>query len=215
MDGQWRESTWRDYERMARGFGLGLVASGLRRGDAVAVLGETGAKIAPILPKLPRLERIVVWRCDAEARAVDPRVESLDEAIARGEALHAGHPSAWTEACLAAKPADVALLIYTSGTTGQPKGAMITHRNIDAQTTAIAATLPWSDADSGLSFLPMAHAAERCLGHYNRIRLGIPTHYARSIATLLEDMEIARPTMFGSREAVDPETQCATSGRGG
>ena len=251
VEGQWRESTWRDYERMARGFGLGLVASGLKRGDVVAVLGETGpewafcdvgaigvgaltvglyptlapegvgsmhyvldhsearvlavestgalkAKIAPILPKLSRLERIVVWRCDAEARAVDPRVESLDEAIARGEAFNAEHPSAWSEACLAAKPADVALLIYTSGTTGQPKGAMITHRNIDAQTTSLAATLPWSDADSGLSFLPMAHAAERCLGHYNRIRLGIPTHYARSIATLLEDMEVARPTMFGS-----------------
>ena len=251
VDGAWRDCTWRDYERKARAFGLGLVASGLKRGDAVAILGETGpewafcdvgslgvgavtvglyptlapegvgsmhyvldhsdarflavestatlkAKIAPILSKLSRLERIVVWRCDDEARAVDPRVESLEDMAARGEAFHAAHPAAWTEASLAARPSDVALLIYTSGTTGQPKGAMITHRNVDAQTAAVASTLPWTEADSGLSFLPMAHAAERCIAHYNRIRLGAPTHYARSITTLLEDMEVARPTFFGS-----------------
>jgi long-chain acyl-CoA synthetase len=250
-DGVWHDSTWGDYERKARGFGLGLVAAGLKRGDAVAILGETGpawafsdvgalgvggvtvglyptlapegtgsmlyvvdhsearflvvedaatlrAKIAPILSRLPRLERIVVWRCDDEARALDPRVESLDDCLARGDAHHAAHPSAWNDACLAARPEDVALLIYTSGTTGQPKGAIITHRNIDAQTSAVAAALPWHEGDCGLSFLPMAHAAERCIAHYNRIRLGTPTHYARSIATLLEDIEVARPTLFGS-----------------
>ena len=148
---------------------------------AVESTATLKAKIAPILSKLPRLERIVVWRCDDEARAVDPRVESLEDMAARGEAFHAAHPAAWTEASLAARPSDVALLIYTSGTTGQPKGAMITHRNVDAQTAAVASTLPWTEADSGLSFLPMAHAAERCIAHYNRIRLGAPTHYARSI----------------------------------
>ena len=41
VDGAWRDFTWRDYERRARGVGLGLVAAGLRRGDVVAILGET------------------------------------------------------------------------------------------------------------------------------------------------------------------------------
>src|ERR1019366_8442846 len=36
VDGAWRDFTWRDYERRARGVGLGLVAAGLRRGDVVA-----------------------------------------------------------------------------------------------------------------------------------------------------------------------------------
>jgi long-chain acyl-CoA synthetase len=156
------------------------------------------AKIAPILGKLPRVERIILWRCDAEARALDPRVESLDDTLARGEAYHAAHPSAWRDACLAAKPSDLALLIYTSGTTGQPKGAMITHANVDAQTASVTSVLPWHDGDAGLSFLPMAHAAERCVGHYNRIRVGSPTHYARGMEALLEDLAVARPTHFGS-----------------
>jgi long-chain acyl-CoA synthetase len=107
-------------------------------------------------------------------------------------------PGAWRDACLAAKPSDVALLIYTSGTTGQPKGAMITHGNVDAQTASLTSVLPWSEGDCSLSFLPMAHAAERCVAHYNRIRVGAPTHYARSLEALLEDLAVARPTHFGS-----------------
>ena len=249
--GQWRDFTYGDYERSARAFGLGLLAAGLARGQAVAILGETGpewaycdigaigagavtvglyptlapegvgsmhylldhsearvlcvessatleAKVAPILSKLPRVERIIVWRCDAAARALDRRVESLDDTLARGQALQARQPSVWRDACLAAQPADVAVLVYTSGTTGQPKGAMLTHRNIDAQTSAITAALGIQQADCGLSFLPMAHVAERCVAHYSRIRTGLATHYARSMATLLEDLSIAQPTIFGS-----------------
>jgi long-chain acyl-CoA synthetase len=251
VDGTWQDTTWSGYEAKARALGLGLVDLGLKRGDVVAILGETGAewalsdvgalgvgavtvglyptlapegvgsmhyvidhsearflvvdsfatlkdRIARILPRLSRIERIIVWQCDDEARALDPRVVSLADVLARGEALHAKQPSAWHDACLGAKPEELAILVYTSGTTGQPKGAMISHRNVDALTSAIAAMLPWKEGDSHLSFLPMAHVAERCIGHYSRMRIGVSTHYARSVATLLEDMAVARPTAFGS-----------------
>jgi long-chain acyl-CoA synthetase len=75
---------------------------------------------------------------------------------------------------------------------------MITHANVVALTTATEDALPRRLGDHQLSFLPMAHVAERCIGHYNRIRHGVATHYARSVATLLEDMSVARPTAFGS-----------------
>ena len=98
----------------------------------------------------------------------------------------------------AVRPHDVALIVYTSGSTGGPKGAMITHRNVDAQTSALSRMFSWTSGDSALSFLPMAHAAERCMGHYNRIRRGVGTHYARSIDTLLDDLGVASPSHFGS-----------------
>jgi long-chain acyl-CoA synthetase len=251
IDGNWRDFTWSDYERRARAFGLGLAAAGVRRGEVVAILGETGpewaycdigaigigaltvglyptlspegvgsmhyvldhsearvlavesteslkTKIGPILAKLPRVDRIVVWRCDGEAKALDPRVEALEETMARGEALHASNPSSWRDACLTARPDDVAVLVYTSGTTGQPKGAMLTHRNIDAQIRSRSSALRMDESDCALSFLPMAHVAERCMSHHGRILYGIGTHYARSMTTLLEDMQVARPTLFGS-----------------
>jgi long-chain acyl-CoA synthetase len=252
VDGAWRDSTWGDYGRRARMFGLGLVALGMKRGDVVAILGQTrpewsycdlgaicaggvtvglyptlqptgvgsmqyvlthsgarflvvesgatlAAKLRPILSDLARVEHIVVWDCDEAARALDPRVKSLADVSALGEALDAKHPNAWRDACDAARPDDLALLIYTSGTTGQPKGAMISHRNAWAQAEGLAAvTPPPGQDDCTVAFLPLAHVAERCTAQHMRIRQGIAAHYARSLETLMDDIAVARPTQFGS-----------------
>lgn len=95
-------------------------------------------------------------------------------------------------------PDDTAIFIYTSGTTGPPKAAMITHRNILSLLTAAGQANPWYQSDLSLHFLPMAHAAERVLGFYGRINNGIPGAYAKSTATVLDDLAEVRPTLFGS-----------------
>ena len=251
-DGAWKDFTWRDFEAQARAFGLGLVALGVKRGDAVAILGQTrhewavcdigaigvGAitvglyptlapegvgsmhyvidhseatilvvesaatfkeKIAPILAKLSRVEHIIVWDDADGARAIDTRVVSLADVMARGEAAHAKDAAAWKRACDEAKTDDLALLIYTSGTTGQPKGAMITHGNVVAMVSGLEQMHPRADdGGSTVSFLPLAHAAERCVGFYGRIKMGTATHFARALETLLDDIAEAKPTLFGS-----------------
>ena len=64
------------------------------------------------------------------------------------------------------KPEDLAFLVYSSGTTGHPKGVMLTHRNIVANTTMIRAgeagnLLPTGGPDGNgdklLAFLPFFH----------------------------------------------------------
>src|SRR5512138_57731 len=55
---------------------------------------------------------------------------------------------------LAAAGNDLAMIIYTSGTTGHPKGVMISHGNLAANTAAIVSYLRLTDADSGLCVLP-------------------------------------------------------------
>ena len=62
---------------------------------------------------------------------------------------------------LQAKPDDIATLIYTSGTTGEPKGAILTHSNFDAQLEIHQKTLPISSEWSSISFLPMCHIFEK------------------------------------------------------
>src|SRR5262249_5540019 len=47
-------------------------------------------------------------------------------------------------------------------------------------------------------FLPMAHAAERIFGFFGRLDTGIATAYARSMGTVLEDVQAVRPTLFGA-----------------
>jgi len=91
-----------------------------------------------------------------------------------------------------------AILVYTSGTTGPPKAAMLSHDNIVGLLGTQSSYMELYQDDLALSFLPMAHVAERILAFYGRICTGMATAYASSTAAVLEEMKEVRPTVFGS-----------------
>ncbi len=95
-------------------------------------------------------------------------------------------------------PSETAILVYTSGTTGPPKAAMISHENVLAVLTSNAEITEMFEDDVTLSFLPMAHVAERVAGFYGRMSSGVATAYATSIATVLSELSEVQPTLFGS-----------------
>lgn len=57
---------------------------------------------------------------------------------------------------LQAIDADVAALLYTSGSTGQPKGVIVSHRNLVAGARSVAAYLPIGQDDVVLAVLPLS-----------------------------------------------------------
>lgn len=59
------------------------------------------------------------------------------------------------------QPDDLATIIYTSGTTGNPKGVMLTHRNIVFNIESLRQLIPFVPGDRVLSFLPVSHVFER------------------------------------------------------
>ncbi|MFN4254461.1 MAG: AMP-dependent synthetase/ligase [Saprospiraceae bacterium] len=61
------------------------------------------------------------------------------------------------------QPDDLATIIYTSGTTGNPKGVMLTHRNIVFNVEAMRPYIPILPGERGLSFLPVSHIFERAV----------------------------------------------------
>jgi len=93
-------------------------------------------------------------------------------------------------------PEDTFTLIYTSGTTGNPKGVMLTHRNVDANLTAIPRIVPLDQQDLWLSVLPTWHIFERA-AEYLALASGACTVYS-SIKTFAADLERYRPTLVCS-----------------
>ncbi|HET8693170.1 MAG TPA: AMP-binding protein [Aquabacterium sp.] len=92
----------------------------------------------------------------------------------------------------------MASIIYTSGSTGQPKGAMISFRAMWAVGEGLRLILNLGRKERMLSYLPLAHAAERACVETASLYFGFHVYFANSIDTFVEDLRRARPTIFFS-----------------
>jgi long-chain acyl-CoA synthetase len=94
------------------------------------------------------------------------------------------------------EPDDLFTVVYTSGTTGEPKGAMLTHRNILSNVTTAIPLFNINENDVLVSFLPLCHLFERTCGYYCVLMAGGSIAYAESLQTIREDVQLAKPTMM-------------------
>ena len=94
------------------------------------------------------------------------------------------------------KPTDdsVASILYTSGTTGAPKGAMLTHRNFEANADFAKNIIPFMETDDFLVVLPLFHAFSFTFGFLTPLYVGGCSSFIRSLKTISEDMRILKPT---------------------
>ena len=95
-------------------------------------------------------------------------------------------------------PDSIATIVFTSGTTGRPKGVQLTHANILSNAIAATAAVPIGPEDRLLSFLPLSHMFERTVGYYSPMLHGSTVAFARSVATLREDLRLQPPTIMVS-----------------
>ncbi|WP_338596216.1 AMP-dependent synthetase/ligase [Saccharopolyspora sp. SCSIO 74807] len=93
-------------------------------------------------------------------------------------------------------PGDTAVLIYTSGTTGRSKGVRLSHRALLYEVEALARVAGLPDQVVSLSYLPLAHVAERVLSVYLPLRCGGRTHFCASVKELPQRLPQVRPTIF-------------------
>ncbi len=122
----------------------------------------------------------------------------LSELEKAGEAYANEHAGYLKEKIKSISPDDWATIIYTSGTTGDPKGAILSHRNLFSNITSSSSILEVRPSDVFLSFLPLSHIFERMAGHLLSCYHGCTVAYAESVDTVAANLVEIKPTVMVS-----------------
>ncbi|HKL14786.1 MAG TPA: long-chain fatty acid--CoA ligase [Balneolaceae bacterium] len=175
------------------------------------ILKDSGAKLFFVSTGIQLKKAVEVFdACDDLTQIIafdEPKVQKyiekdyvklFDTVCTAGSKTEPQHSGELKNRVKSISPEDVATLIYTSGTTGQPKGAMLTHRNIVSNVKAAHEAISISDSDRCLSFLPLCHSFERTGGYYAMIAGGAEIYYAESVDTVARNMLEAHPTIVVS-----------------
>ena len=136
---------------------------------------------------LPTLEQITV----VEPPAV------LPEGVLLWDDQFALDPVDLDTAAAIAEPADLATVIYTSGTTGPPKGVMLDHGGVMWTASSLVERFGFDvDGMRLVSYLPMAHIAERMTSHYAAIIHGYEITTCPEAGKVTQWLTRARPEIF-------------------
>ena len=162
-------------------------------GAEIAIVEDAGYlnKLLEVRDELSALKQIYV---------IDPPAGGCPAGVQPASAL-LNHGSADLAALAAeVQPDDLATLIYTSGTTGPPKGVMISQYNVAYTVESLRICFGIDDfmGKRVVSYLPMAHIAERMMSHYQALILGYSVYCCPDANQLSAYLKEVRPeVVFG------------------
>ncbi len=152
------------------------------------------ANISRVMSELPLLQDVIALFAQKHETQSGKELFSFDSLRRTGAAALAKKPE--LQSAHASTPDDVVTVVYTSGTTGEPKGAMLTHRNILSNVQGAIERFGVNPRDTLVSFLPLCHMFERTCGYYTMLFAGATIAYAESLETIRQDVQQIRPTLL-------------------
>src|SRR6478672_889949 len=180
----------------------------------VYLLGHAQARIAVVEPQflervmqakasLPALEHVFVVEGDVPAGVSGARPLS---ALAAAGAPGFDFTASWRSVTAQ----DVAVLVYTSGTTGAPKAVELTHANLLASRRMWEQAIPeLARAGRYMSYLPMAHLADRQVAYYPSLLTGSSVTCFTDARTAMSSLTEVRPTWAATVPRMWEKTKAA------
>jgi malonyl-CoA/methylmalonyl-CoA synthetase len=246
-------ATYGDLHRSTTQYLSALISLGLQPGDRVAVQVEKSAEVLFLyfaclrggfiylaLNTAYQKEEVRYFSSDAEPAlfVADPlkaeealsagaaKVLTLD-ARGQGSLRDLADQSELTDHVEPVSADDTAVILYTSGTTGLPKGAMITHGNIIANTETLCEAWDWRSDDVMLHALPIFHVHGLFIGTHlpvlkgssliflpqfdpetvlqqmprATVFMGVPTYYTRLLSAGINAKQAQGMRLFTSGSA--------------
>ncbi len=151
-------------------------------------------KVLKVRDNCRHLKFIVVMNDDE--KGTEKNVYGFKEIQSRGSEFKTDRQNYFDDNANLCRENDLCTIIYTSGTTGEPKGVMLTHKNIVSNVKAAHKVFDIGETDTFLSFLPLCHIFERMAGYYTAFSGGCLIAYAESIEKIAQNMEDIKPTIL-------------------
>jgi long-chain acyl-CoA synthetase len=172
--------------------------------EQVQYLAQHCGAVCAIVEDVDYLERILKVRDElptlANVAIIDDDGRAPDDVL-KWDDLLAADPVDLDAASSLARSDDLATIIYTSGTTGPPKGVMLDHDNLVWTVESLLRCLT-ADTDVDVygsrmvSYLPMAHIAERMTSHYQAIVAGYEVTTCPEPALVSKYLPEVKPEIF-------------------
>ncbi len=160
-------------------------------GASAAIVEDEGflRRIQAVRPDLAALREVVV---------LEPPADGLPSDVRGWGDLIATEPGDLDDLAANAQPSDLATVIYTSGTTGPPKGVMLDHANVAWALQSVDVLTRDVDLDRArmVSYLPMAHVAERNVSHYLALAFGYEVTTCPEPGAVAQYLPEVRPQVF-------------------
>jgi long-chain acyl-CoA synthetase len=154
-------------------------------------------KLNKIRNKCRHLKFIIVLN-EKDIEDDDKTIFSFKDIQDKGIIFKANRPYFIKECISQVKENDLCTIIYTSGTTGEPKGVMLSHKNILSNVNSALEAYPITENDIFLSFLPLCHIFERMVGYYCGFASGAMICYAEGIEAVAQNMLETKPTIVST-----------------
>lgn len=147
-------------------------------------------KARQVRDELPELEGVVAF----DPAAAGDGVESWDDLLRRGRQSLARQQTELARREAALGRSDLATIMYTSGTTGNPKGVMLSHRNVLSNVVQCLEADAIKSDDVVLCWLPLSHIYARTVDFYQPVVAGVQVCLSESVETVVADIKDIQPT---------------------